>query len=131
MIYELSINGYPQGLFSSETKTREKFADIQTITVKRIASHDVAQLKMENDELKNALSRAMLILDNVALTTSKVAELLDISPCTVRDYARRGLLVLHQRSTDGRMLFKASDLLTKTAEELRRKKRRLKWNLKD
>ena len=69
--------------------------------------------------------------DNVALSAGEAARLIGIDRKSVIDYARRGLLKLHHTSRDEKIMLVASDVLTKTAEELRRAKRRLKWNLKD
>ena len=40
-------------------------------------------------------------------------------------------LILHPDSTDAKIVVKASDVLSKTKDQLRRAKRRMKWNLKD
>lgn len=69
--------------------------------------------------------------DGIGMTTKEAARYLDMRPSTVRDYAKRGLLVLHPDSTDAKIVVKASDVLSKTKDQLRRAKRRLKWHLKD
>lgn len=69
--------------------------------------------------------------NDVAISTSEAARFLGVDRKSVLDYARRGLLKRHRRSTDEKVMLVASDVLTKTAEELRRAKRRLKWNLKN
>ncbi len=68
---------------------------------------------------------------DVAISTSEAARFLGIDRQTVLDYAKRGLLKRHPISRDEKIMLVASDVLTKTAEELRRAKRRIKWNLKD
>ncbi len=69
--------------------------------------------------------------DSIGMTVKEVARYLDMRPSTVRDYAKRGLLILHPDSTDAKIVVKASDVLLKTKDQLRRAKRRMKWNLKD
>lgn len=60
----------------------------------------------------------------VALTAEEVAKLHGVSARRVRDYANRGLLPLHPSSTDGKMLFRASEALVFDIKEVRREKRR-------
>lgn len=69
--------------------------------------------------------------DSIGMTIKEAARYLDMRPSTARDYAKRGLLILHPDSTDAKIVVKASDVLSKTKDQLRRAKRRLKWNIKD
>ncbi len=92
-----------------------------------------SQLESRCEELEKRMASLTDIsrFDNVALSAGEAARLIGIDRKSVIDYARRGLLKLHHTSRDEKIMLVASDVLTKTAEELRRAKRRLKWNLKD
>lgn len=62
----------------------------------------------------------------VPLTTEEVARFHGVADATVRDYAKRGLIELHPNSTDTKMLFRASAILTLDFTELRKEKSLLK-----
>lgn len=92
-----------------------------------------SQLEERCAELEQKVSTLTDVsrFSDVAISTSEAARFLGIDRQTALDYAKRGLLKRHPRSRDEKIMLVASDVLTKTAEELRRAKRRLKWNLKD
>lgn len=58
----------------------------------------------------------------VTLTTEEVAKLHGVSPARVRDYASRGLIETHPNSTDAKLLFRASTVLTLDFSELKKLK---------
>lgn len=58
----------------------------------------------------------------VAMTTDEVARFHRVSAATVRDYAKRKLIELHPDSTDAKMLFRASTVLTLDFSKLKRAK---------
>nr|DAQ26837.1 MAG TPA: helix-turn-helix domain protein [Caudoviricetes sp.] len=62
----------------------------------------------------------------VALTTEEVARLHGVSTARVRDYASRGLIELHPNSTDAKLLFRASTVLTLDFSKLKKEKSYLK-----
>ena len=62
----------------------------------------------------------------VALTTEEVARLHGVSTARVRDYASRGLTELHPNSTDAKLLFRASTVLTLDFSKLKKEKSYLK-----
>lgn len=62
----------------------------------------------------------------VALTTEEVARLHGVSTARVRDYASRGLIELHPNSTDAKLLFRASAVLTLDFSKLKKEKSCLK-----
>lgn len=59
----------------------------------------------------------------VAMTTEEVARFHGVSTIRVRDYAHRGLIPQHPNSTDGKMLFRASDILKLDFGELKKAKK--------
>ena len=59
----------------------------------------------------------------VAMTTEEVAKFHGVSTVRVRDYAHRGLIPQHPNSTDGKMLFRASEVLKLNFDELRKAKK--------
>ncbi|MEG2064353.1 MAG: hypothetical protein RRY23_04335 [Alistipes sp.] len=62
----------------------------------------------------------------VVMTTDEVAKFHKVSPARVRDYATRGLIELHPNSTDAKLLFRASVVLTLRFETLKQTKLYLK-----
>lgn len=62
----------------------------------------------------------------VALTTEEVARFHGVSAARVRDYAGRGLIELHPNSTDAKLLFRASTVLTLDFSKLKKEKSCLK-----
>lgn len=84
----------------------------------------------ENIALKQQLQRAMHIVSLRPLTVAEAGAELGISGNTVRDYAKRGILRVHPRSTPGKVLICASEVVRHSKEELRRMKRYKKWGLK-
>lgn len=62
----------------------------------------------------------------VALTTEEVARFHGVSAARVRDYAGRGLIELHPNSTDAKLLFRASTVLTLDFSKLKKEKSYLK-----
>ena len=62
----------------------------------------------------------------VALTTEEVARFHGVSAARVRDYAGRGLIELHPNSTDAKLLFRASTVLTLDFSKLKKEKFYLK-----
>lgn len=62
----------------------------------------------------------------VALTTEEVARFHGVSAARVRDYASRGLIELHPNSTDAKLLFRASTVLTLDFSKLKKEKSYLK-----
>ena len=85
-----------------------------------------AELEKRMDSLTD-ISR----FDNVAISAGEAARLIGIDRKSVIDYTKRGLLKRHPASKDEKIMLVASDVLSKTKEQLRRAKRRLKWYLKD
>ena len=57
------------------------------------------------------------------MTTEEVAKFHGVSTVRVRDYAHRGLIPQHPNSTDGKMLFRASEVLKLNFDELRKAKK--------
>ena len=92
-----------------------------------------SQLESRCEELERRIASLTDIsrFDNVAISAGEAARLIGIDRKSVIDYAKRGLLKRHPASKDEKIMLVASDVLSKTAEELRRAKRRLKWNLKN
>lgn len=92
-----------------------------------------SQLESRCEELEKRMASLTDIsrFNNVAISASEAARLIGIDRKSVIDYAKRGLLKRHHSSTDEKIMLVASDVLSKTKEQLRRAKRRLKWHLKD
>lgn len=84
----------------------------------------------ENTVLKQQLQRAMEIVSRRPLTVAEAGAELSISGNTVRDYDKRGILRVHPKSTPGKLLICATEVVTYSKEELRRIKRHKKWGLK-
>lgn len=92
-----------------------------------------SQLESRCEELEKRMASLTDIsrFDNVAISAGEAARLIGIDRKSVIDYAKRGLLKIHHASNDDRIMLVASDVLSKTKDQLRRAKRRLTWHLKD
>lgn len=84
----------------------------------------------ENIVLKQQLQRALNLVSRRPLTVSEACAELGICRNTVRDYVKRGILRVHPRSTPGKVLIYATEVVKHSKEELRRMKRYKKWGLK-
>lgn len=88
-------------------------------------------LEMECASLKEKLaskeSQSIDIsrFEMVSMTTEEVARFHGVSTVRVRDYAHRGLIPQHPNSTDGKMLFRASEILKLNFDKLRSAKKQL------
>lgn len=82
-------------------------------------------LELENIELKKRLeflNNSEVIVDkyyNIALTTNEVAKLHSNTPALVRKYIDLGLIEKHPKSTDAKILVRASDALLLDFKELK------------
>lgn len=57
---------------------------------------------------------------NVALTTNMVAELHSVTPALVRKYVKLGMIDEHPKSTDSKILIRASDALRLDFKKLKK-----------
>lgn len=102
-----------------------------SITATTIFDH-VAKLEERCQEQEILLKRSVDVarFNEVGMTTEEAARFLGMRPSTVRDRVRCGLLERHPKSTDARLLLKASSVLMQTKEGLKTARRRIKYNLK-
>ena len=76
-------------------------------------------LRRENDSIKRSYVNADRFY-NVPMTVSMVAELHSVSPDLVRKYVKKRLIETHPKSTDAKILIRASDALMLDFKELRK-----------
>lgn len=84
-----------------------------------------AKIQAQSMEIKELRDNTIDVsrLKEILLSISDVVRIHDISPNTVRDYTRRGLIEKHWKSTDGKTWFRASDVLQWDFKALRREKK--------
>lgn len=78
-----------------------------------------ASLRKENARIMNSYVNVERF-DNVPMPVSMVAELHSVSPELVRKYVKKGLIETHPKSTDAKILIRASDALRLDFKELRK-----------
>lgn len=102
----------------------------ETILLSEIPNHingilfENRQLKAENEDLK---SKSILFdkYHGKAWTTKMVAELHDIHEATVRKYVKAGIIITHPKSTDAKILIRASVAMQLDFDQLRKQYRAL------
>lgn len=95
------------------------------MTSEDIFNH-VSGLETRCKMLQDALEKKEESLERfyaVTMTTEEVAKFHRVCAATVRDYARRGLIPQHPNSTDGKLLFRASQILKLDFDKLRKNKK--------